>query len=197
MPPRYLGAKPFGNKLTFGRKKPTYGFMEPRDPNNPGGPLKPASGESVLANAMAPNTPPVDPQFEAQKAAANRNIALGDAWDTYQTGRLNQSYGNLDNPAADLTSNPYSRAAALQNAYLTAKRQSLNSYAAQGQLYSGAYQNRTEDVTRGYNEGLHGLRTEKQDAIDQILKGGMDRYSQVGATVSDDQLRAILRALGA
>lgn len=195
--PNYMST-PWTQRAGLARKakpKPEYqgGFLV----DGPDGKPRPASGDEVLANTLAPLTPPPDPAFEAQKAAANRTLRLGDAYDVYQSGRVNSAFGNLDNPAGDLTGNPYSRAADLENAYLRAKRGSVNSYAAQGQLYAGSLQNRVEEDRRGYDQSLDSLKKAKQDALDQILKGGLDRYSQVGADITDDQLSMILRALGA
>lgn len=141
--------------------------------------------------------PPIDPALEATKAAANLNIGLGDAADTYQTGKIGLEYGNLDDPTSDLAANPYSRAALLQKSYQDAQRQGRTSYAASGQQYAGSYQNRVEADREGYEQNLDALRKGKQSELDQILQGKLSRYSTVGASVNQDTLNAILRALGA
>lgn len=139
--------------------------------------------------------PQVDPMLEAQKAAAGLNIKLGDAWDAYATGQLTTGFGNLDNPTADLASNPYSRAALLQQSYNNQRRGTTNSYASAGQLYSGALQNAQEENLRGYGQGLDALKKERQGLLDELLRDRVTRYSQTGAQLNEDTLNALLRAL--
>lgn len=198
--PKYLGTKPFGNKQTFGRKmtpatwQPS-GFLVPKDPANPRGPLTPATQGQIATEANLPTSPPVDPAFEAQKLAANRGVKLGDAFDTYKTGRTVTEYGNVDNPMGEL--DPYTRAGLLAESFRRAKRGSTNSYAAQGQLYSGALQNAQNENERNFNLGREDLRRGKTDALDALLSNKITRYSQAGVDIDQGALDAILRALGA
>lgn len=143
--------------------------------------------------------PPVDPMLEAQKAAAARNIELGNAFDTYRTGQIDTSFGDLDaasNPYADLSANPYSQAAQLQRSFQNSQRGSLNGYAAQGQLYAGSLQNAQEANLKGYNQGLNTLKEQKQGQLDQILQEKLSRYSQTGAEIDDKTLSSLLALLG-
>lgn len=159
----------------------------------------PGQKPTPLASAsplLPPAGPPVDPQLEAQKAAAAFSTRTGDAWDTYKSGQIDLEYGNLDDPTADLASNPYSRAALLQKAYNDQKRGSLNSYASSGQLYAGSYQNKTEADRFGYDQGLDALKKGKTNATDSLLLGKLQRYGQTGATVDEGTLNSILSYLG-
>lgn len=152
----------------------------------------PASGQVYASNAG----PPVDPQLIAQQNAANLSIALGDTWDTYQKGRIDTSFGNVDNPAADAVSNPYSQAALAYKRYNEAQQGTTNNYAAAGQLYSGALQHAGEGNAFNYLRGLAALRQSRQDQLDSLTQGALGRYSQVGANISQDQLTSLTKALG-
>lgn len=160
-------------------------------------PLTPGTGGTSTGVLGGVAGPPVDPTLVAQQNAANLSIGLGNAWDTYQQGQIGLGYGNLDNPAGDLTSNPYSKAALYLKLYQNQQRGNLTSFAARGDLYSGAYQGQTEADLQGYNRGVDALKKERQGALDALVKGELDRYSQVGASLSTDELASIMRALGA
>lgn len=187
---------------------PTYtgGTAQPttsrKHPKRAKGTAPPAVKPTVIGTEAQPTTkldgaPPVDPTLVAQQNAANTSVALGDAWDTYQQGQVGATYGNLDNPAADLASNPYSLAALKLQAFNNQTRGTLNSYASHGQLYAGSLQNAQEANVQGYNQGLDALKKRKQSALDALTKGKLDRYSQVGATLDQNTLTALLKALGA
>ena len=137
-----------------------------------------------------PAGPPLDPQWIQQQAAAQRGLDLGSAWDTYATGQLEQQYG-FNN-----SSDPYSVAMRLQDAYQSQQRGTTNSLAAQGQLYSGALQNQRNADAKGYAQSYHDAYQQYQGAKDQITRGAIDRVSNTVGNVSQDQINMILRQLG-
>lgn len=163
-----------------------YGMADPKNwPKIPTAPPPQAAQEQAQAGGQQP-----DPNLEAQRASANLGINLGNAWDTYQQGRIEQDYGLND------TSDPFAKAALLQQTYQNSRRGNTNSMAAQGQLYSGALQNAQAGAERSYNQGYDQLKRGRQDALDQLLKGKLDRYSQVGANLDENTLASLLAALG-
>lgn len=184
--------RPFGSQY-----KPQYtgGFQV----SGPDGKPKAATPDQVIqeaggASSVYPSSPPVDPALEAQRNAANLNIATGDAWDTFETGRLQADYGNVNDPLAEL--NPYTRAGMLAESYRRSQKGATNSLAAQGQLYSGALQGAKDENERNFNLSRYQTGRSYDDSLAQILKNKISRYSQVGASVDQNQLDAILRALG-
>lgn len=167
---------------------------------NPGGsgatgghPVAPYPGMGAPAQNVYTSqdtAPPPDPAFLAQQAQAQLAMGLGNAWDTYQRGQIENDYGL----GAD-ASNPYSRAKLLEQSYQQNQRGANTSYASQGQLYSGAYQNAKDYNARNYAVGQDRLQREYQGAKDQITKGSLDRYSQYGSLAGAD-LQSLLKQLG-
>jgi hypothetical protein len=155
------------------------------------------SGLGTLTPAApAPNpyvqqAPPIDPMYEAYKVSAQRNTALADADAAYQTARIENQYGL----GAD-RSNPYSDAKLLEDSYLRSQRGTTNSYAAQRQLYSGAYKRMQDENKHQYNVGYDRLAREYQDAKYGVVRGQLGSYVQYGAGVDDERFRSILRGLG-
>ena len=94
---------------------------------------------------------PPDPQYISDMAGVNRDYNFGSAQLAQQGGLLNYETGIGD------ASNPYSRAALLQKSYETNQRGSTNSYAASGQLYSGALQNARNANVADLHQGQHAL----------------------------------------
>lgn len=78
--------------------------------------------------------------------------------------------------------NPYSRASALQNAYQRDQRMTVNSYAAQGQLYSGAMQNAQDHDTKAY-------LSDKNDLLDEQARFWAD-IAQKNLTAGDELAKA-------
>lgn len=157
------------------------------------GVYQPAPTVAPGTGAQAPQAtaPPPDPIFLAQQAAAQRSLAIGGAWDTYSRGRIENSYGL----GAD-TSNPYSKAALMREDYLSGQRGTESNYANAGQINSGAYQSAKNYNARQYSIGDDRLRREYQDQKDAITKGATDRYSQLGADLSAEDLTALIRSIG-
>ncbi|MHC4224551.1 MAG: hypothetical protein ACYSUN_11220 [Planctomycetota bacterium] len=94
---------------------------------------------------------PYDAQYTSDTAGINRDYNFGSAQLAQQGGLLNYETGIGD------ASNPYSRAALLQKSYETNQRGSTNSYAASGQLYSGALQNARNANVADLHQGQHAL----------------------------------------
>lgn len=136
-----------------------------------------------------PTTPPLDPTFEADLATANRNRAVAGAEATYQTGQINQEYGITDH------SNPYSRAALLEEQYKRSKAGTVNSYASAGQLNSGAYQRMQGENDRNYSIGSDQLARQYQNSIHNVQYGQAQTIANSGSGVDDAAFQALLRAI--
>lgn len=154
----------------------------------PGAPAAPAAPGDVLP-------PATSPELLAAQAAANQNIALGNATDTWQIGQLRNDYGYDASGNVD-PSNPYSQAALLQKHYQQSQRGNLNSYADRGQLYSGALQNAQDAAYGSFKQGEYGLKRDLNNQLGQIAIGGLQRYGQYGATLDGQRIADLLRQLG-
>lgn len=142
-------------------------------------------------NPYVASTPPIDPAFEAYKVSSARNVALSNADATYQNARIENQYGL----GAD-TSNPYSQAKMLEESYKRSQRGTLNSYASQGQLHSGAYGRMQGENQRNYNIGYDELARSYKDAKYGVVRSQLGTYANSVAGVDDAQFAALLRALG-
>lgn len=87
---------------------------------------------------------PVDPAYDSAIGSAQHGLTTGLLGAGYRRAQLGQTYGlgqRADGTVFDDVSNPYSLAAEQQKAHDRAVRGTQTSMAAQGQLYSGAFQN--------------------------------------------------------
>lgn len=107
-------------------------------------------------------------------AQASQNINTVDHAQNYHdysqgSGEQNFGYGTNGQLIGEgqANYNPYSQAAVLQRNYDNTKRGTTNSYAAQGQLYSGALLNKQADDAFGYSR-----------ADDSLKRGASDFYHQ-------------------
>lgn len=139
--------------------------------------------------------PPPDPQLIAAQAATQRGVGLADAQATYDTGRINRDFGYNAQGAVD-PSNPYSRAALLDRSFKQGNTGDTNSYAAQGQLYSGARQNQANARTFGYLSDSNSLKNQYTDALGQTTLNQANAYSNAGSALTPEILASIKRALG-
>ena len=135
--------------------------------------------------APAQSAPPVDPEVETRKALARQTLALGEISDTYQRTQLSNQYGIGD------TTNPYSRAKLLEESYKGSRASTTNSYARQGQLYSGALQTAQQGVTSKYNKDNDAMQRAYQDSRNKIAQGRLDRYASSGQTIDDATYKSI------
>lgn len=158
-----------------------------------------------------PTATPMDPRITAWQN--EQNTALSGQRDTALTGltadanRAASDYGfNITNDAAgnpvfggDLTVNPqdpFSKMALLQKSYEGQKRGSLNSYAAQGQLYSGALHNKqTSDLSHN-NQDKDALAKAFQDLLASIRQQRAGVTDSYNAGVGSAGAQAIQMALG-
>ncbi len=118
----------------------------------------PTATQGPTAQAMAP-----DAIYQGQINSAQLGYAQQIAANQYERGQLGTTYGlrgDAQGGVFDDPSNPYSRAAALQESYDNAKRGNTNSYAARGQLYAGSLQNAQNTSADGFNKGRAALISE-------------------------------------
>lgn len=162
-------------------------------------PAKPGTAPVRPPAPQAPAAPlgsPPDPQLEAWKASQALNLNLSAADATYQRGDMAQEYGYNATGARDY-SNPYSRAALLQDTYLRSKRGSENSYAAMGQLNSGAYGRQVNETARQYDMGSDRLQRDAAGSYRNLDLGLARDAIGYGTGGVSQELAALLRKLGA
>jgi hypothetical protein len=150
-------------------------------------------GTPQFGQPVAP--PPPDWQQQAYEASQARGVQYADAQATYDRGRIQRDFGYGDKGQVD-PNNPYSRAALLERNFSQQQAGNTNSFAAQGQLYSGALQNQKNSTTFGYLQNKNDLRNQYADANADVSLGQLGAYSQAGGAVSEEKIRALLRALG-
>lgn len=136
-----------------------------------------------------PRALPIDPVYDATLGAARRNLGASLLGAQHQRGQLGQNYGLAISPSGVVTddlTNPYSRSAAYLQAYRRQQRATSTSLAAQGQLYTGSFQNARNENRRAYDE--------RRDAM---IRDFMARQQQVSASevaargrFEDEQVRA-------
>jgi hypothetical protein len=122
----------------------------------------PPAGQLGPQAVNAPSVLPPDANYEATVAGsqASHDITAGDLARQRQQAFL--QYGYTQDAAGNLAfdpSNPYSQAAILKRNYDQAQTGNTNSYAARGQLYSGALQNVQNESGFQYGRGENTLKT--------------------------------------
>jgi hypothetical protein len=136
---------------------------------------------------------PFDPQLEAARQGAAWNQQTSGAEATYQRGQTAANTGfNADGSVN--TSNPYSQATLLQDSYKRSVTGTNNSYAAQGQLYSGARVNAQAANDRGYSQGYDALRRSAMDTYHGIGFGQLQGYGQNALGGNQAEYDALRRA---
>lgn len=147
--------------------------------------------------APGPAAPPppqgigIDPRFDADIGAIDRDTATSLAGLEQQQGQLGAAYGlgvDASGNVFDDPSNPFSRAAALAQSYRNAQRGTTNSMAARGQLYAGSLQNAQNEVTN-QNQRL-------RDAMIREFMGRIGDITQAKARIKNEDLSARDRAAG-
>lgn len=149
------------------------------------------TGAPLPLNPYTATAPPIDPNYDAYRVSSGRNLALANADATYAGAQIENQYG-----LGSDTSNPYSRAKLLEETYKRSQRGTLNNYAAQGQLYSGAYGRMQGENKRNYSMGYDELARSYQDAKRTNTRNQLGAYADYGVGVDDAQFNSLLRALG-
>lgn len=187
-------------------KQSIYNYGRPGGPQSaadlpgfPGGPPVPAGAQPVaVAPPVVAQPAPFDPNAEMARLGAIRNIGVGDAEAAYQQGQLQRSTG-FDAAGNPVTSgpdfNPFAQAMMLQDEYKRGQAGTLNSYAAQGQYSSGAYQRAQGRNDRLYAQGYDALRTGTQAAYHGIQSGRLQNYASNALGVSDTDFAALRRSI--
>lgn len=147
------------------------------------------------AAATRPTTLPPDATYEATVGGLTRqrDVNMAGLEQQRQQGLLNYGYtqdagGGI---AFDAT-NPYSQAALLKRHYDQARTGNTTSYAARGQLYSGALQNAQAETNFGESQGSDALQKQLMAFLASNLQSktqaGVDYdtgYAQAGAARID------------
>jgi hypothetical protein len=157
-----------GQKLGHGLvkpKKPMAGIGTPK----PGAANKP--GAAPTGSPLPPVGTPNDALYNTDVAGINRGYADATTGLDAQKFQTRSTFG-LD---PEFANNPYTRANLLTSAYNRSFNQTGNSYAAKGQLYSGALDRGRAFDANSFQQGQHDLRNE---------------YSQQLAGIEADRLSA-------
>jgi hypothetical protein len=120
-------------------------------------------GASTSTTPGSPSTTPgPNLQEEARRINNQRIFDTTNNQINQDETTINQAYGWTD------TSNPFSQAALLKQAYTNRQRGTTNSLAARGQLYSGAYANQQAIDTRQNDQAVDSSRRAFDQAIINI-----------------------------
>src|SRR4029077_719627 len=124
------------------------------------------SGQPSPAAALSGT--PFNPAYEASLAAARAKY--GNALAGIGATRMStqQEFG-LDPGFNDSASNPYSRAAELEQSFQRNNRASQTSLGSAGHLYSGALQNQLGYNRTGHDREENSLKTAYQNALQELM----------------------------
>lgn len=166
--------------------------------NAPTGTVIPGAGTATGPPATGTTPQPYDPSTDEAAITGGRNIALGNADAAYQQDNLNFDYGYRVDPTtgqlvAD-ASNPYSRAAMYQLAHDNSARGNTNSFAAQGQLYSGALTNAQSLNDQALTRNDAANKLAYQRATHGVQTGQLTTAANAGTAVSGTDFNALLKA---
>lgn len=148
----------------------------------------PQGGMSGFSTTVAP--PPFYGDLAQNDAAALNNLNNTNASLDYQTGQVKQEFGFED------TSNPFSRARLLERTYKQAQARNTNSYAAAGQLYSGALGRAQKTAKFSYDANYDATKRQYENLLNQIQARGTQANTDYQNTVNQDAQQVLLRALG-
>jgi hypothetical protein len=192
----------------------------PKKPQVRAGGPNPSNSYGVSPPSEPVGARPLDPAEISAQISSARNWQLGEAQAQYQTGKVRQQYGvdDASNPYSEMAnlryeygigdaSNPYNRAKMLEKSYQETKAGNLNTFASQGQLYSGAYSKTAADVEtkrgadetvlqRGFSQGNDAIQRAFADAMQGIQYGRAQSAAENALGVDDATYQALLRALG-
>lgn len=149
--------------------------------------------EQAQAPASAGPAPlPVDAAYDQQVAGLQkqRDAAAGALTAQRQQALLN--YGFTEDPSSGALAfdptNPYSQAALMQQHYNQARKAAGNQLAAQGQLYSGAYVNAQDAVSRDQGQA--------SDSLQKALLGFLSNNSAQQAGLEPAYEQGVAQAMG-
>ena len=133
-----------------------------------GSPQAPGGGAATPATpGYNPQPLSFDPVYQNSVASANLGYDQTLAANAYQRNRVKQTYG-FDDP-----SDPFNRAAMLQKAYQQRTSGTTNSFAASGQLYSGATQRNLDQGRTDYDQSYSGLRRQYEDELQGLTQADL------------------------
>lgn len=156
--------------------------------------VKGQPGAAPAAPAATPT--PWDPAYETSVAGANRTYGNALAGLAYQKQAAQQEYG-LDQGFNDYQTNPYSRAALLEQKFKQANRGTSTSYAARGQLYAGSSQNALSYNREGYGQERDSLEKTYRSALQGIGAEGLSAGDERNERIADATWERINQAAGA
>lgn len=152
---------------------------------------QPAAPKTFVATPPAAPTPSIDsdPALQTQLAAIikNRDDALLRL--TQQEGTTKREYGIED------TSDPFSRAALLQQSLQRNQTASSNGMAAAGQFFSGALQNAKNANQTNYNQNYDSLSKTYQSALAAIKDARQTATTGAQTDIGTAQGEALSRLL--
>lgn len=124
---------------------------------------------------------PPDATYEDTASSIDAGLAGAQAEDNNRIDRAKKDYG-YDDP-----SNPYNRAALLQQSFQNAQRGAGNSAAAAGQLYAGSLVNTRNTNQDNFNKADAKQRQEYSDLLNQLIR---DRDVTLPSRANDKKLTA-------
>ena len=164
---------------------------------------------SPAPSQPATSQPPANTYADrASSLIAGRDMPFNAAYDSkvsaINTGLQNTlaAYGNDENRIRqtfgfDDTTDPFSRARMLQRAYEQRQAGNTNSYAAAGQLYSGALNRQRANTLTDYQADENALRNQYTDLLNQLAQRRAQAGTDAQMDVADagfDKLQASLAA---
>lgn len=195
-PPALLGSASHPPPAVYG---PAKGTARPASAA-PGryGPQKGVSGPQTVdpvtgaVSQVRAQPEPLDPALEQQKLIGARNVALAGPEAAYQTGQITQDFG-IDQSGQIDTSNPYSRAAMLQLSHDNAQNSAFNSFGAQGQQGSSAYQSQRGLNDQSYSRDFDTLQRGAAQGFHGVQSGLLGTYANAGTGVAGADFQALLK----
>lgn len=148
-----------------------------------------AKQSSYAADNAPPSQIPWSAAAETQVGTLNRDRDFYNTNANVSEARLRNEYGFDD------ASNPYSRANLLQRQYQQARNQTTNSYAAAGQLYSGAVNNARDLDAHNFNEAWNRQKTAYLQGLEDINLGRAQAQRTADEGIIGAQAQALEDAL--
>lgn len=186
------------SRLRYGMKPVSKGYgMKPVGKGVRVGTASNPSGHPSAGHPAGPKPPPgqpYDPALQAYLAEQDRQFAIAQAGFAYEGGQEAYQTGFNQNGTAN-ASNPYSLAALLKENYNRSTSGTLNSYANQGQLYSGAYGRMQGENARNYSMGYNQLANQAASAYQSLSQRESQAAAQYGIGLTAQQRAALYRAL--